>query len=368
MIHFVVGTRAQLFKMAPIMLECQKRGLAWRWVYTAQHRDTIQETLDTFGLPQPAYTVVHWDTEAKTMGKLWQWFLKMWLALPKSKRILGGYTGKNSIVLTHGDTLTTWMAALMGRLTRTKVMHVESGLRSFNLFKPFPEEINRLITFRLSNYYACPGDWALGNLKKYKGQKINTGENTQIDTITFGIANADKADLKLPKGKYVVASIHRYENIFNEERFNTIVDRMQKISNTLPIYMVQHPATFEQLQKLPKIKRRLTSAKNIHLLPRLEYLPFIKLIKNSEFVITDGGGNQEELYHLGKPTLLFRNETERQEGLGTTAVISKLDPKIIDDFAKNYKKHEFPPTKRVASKSPSAIIAKFLEGQGFGKA
>ncbi|HVX58691.1 MAG TPA: UDP-N-acetylglucosamine 2-epimerase [Candidatus Saccharimonadales bacterium] len=366
MIHFIVGTRAQLFKMAPIMLECEKRGLAWRWVYTAQHRDTIKETLDTFGLPDPAYTVVQWDTEAKTMGKIWKWFARMLLALPRSKKILGGYTGKKHIVLTHGDTLTTWIAALMGKLTRTKVMHVESGLRSFNMFKPFPEEINRLITFRLSDFYACPGDWAVANLKKYGGEKINTGENTQIDTITFGLDNAEKSDFKAPKGKYVVASIHRYENIFKAERFNEIVDRLEDVAKTFPIYLVQHPATFEQLVKLPDIKKRLERNKNIHLLPRLEYLPFVKLIMHSQFVITDGGGNQEELYHMGKPTLLFRNETERQEGLGTTTVISKLDPKLIDDFVKNYKKYEHSRTVRDEKKSPSVIIAEFLEDRGFG--
>ena len=349
------------------MLECEKRGLKWRWVYTAQHKDTIQETLDTFGLPEPAYTVVHWDTEAKTMGKIWKWFLKMILALPRSKKILGGYVGKKSVVLTHGDTLTTWLAALMGRLTRTKVMHVESGLRSFNLRKPFPEEINRLITFRLTNYYACPGDWALNNLRKYRGEKINTGENTQIDTIDFGIKHADKADIKIPKGKYVVATVHRYENIFDEDRFKSIVDRFYDVAQRYPIYIIQHPATYEQLEKLPDIKQRLISNKRIHLLPRLEYLPFIKLAKHCEFVITDGGGNQEELYHMGKPTLLFRNETERQEGLGATTVISKLDPKVISDFVKNYKNYRRPPTKRVASKSPSVIITKFLEEKGFGK-
>lgn len=366
MIHFIIGTRAQLFKMAPIMLECEKKGLEWRWVYTAQHRDTIQETLDTFGLPPPAFTIVHWDTEAKTMGKIWKWFLKMLLALPKSKRILGGYTGKKHILLTHGDTLTTWLAALMGRLTRTKVMHVESGLRSFNMMKPFPEEINRLITFRLSNYYACPGDWAVNNLKRYKGEKINTGENTQIDTISYGLKNADKADYKIPKGKYVVASIHRYENIFKEERFNEIVDRLEQIAKELPIYLVQHPATREQLDKLPAIKARLENNKKIHTLPRLEYLPFIKLIKHSEFVVTDGGGNQEELYHMGKPTLLFRDETERQEGLGTTAVISRLNPEIIAGFMKNYKDYQHPPTVGRKLKSPSKIIVEWMAEKGFG--
>lgn len=367
MIHFVIGTRAQLFKMAPIMLECARRGLKWRWVYTAQHRDTIKETLDTFGLPEPEYIVVQWDTEAKTMGKIWKWFLKMLLSLPKSKKILAGCTGKKHIILTHGDTLTTWLAALMGRLTGTKVMHVESGLRSFNMFKPFPEEINRLITFRLANYYACPGDWAMNNLKKYKGEKINTGENTQIDTIAFGLAHADKSDYKLPKGKYVVASLHRYENIFKEERFNTIVDRLEQIAAKFPIYLVQHPATKEQLEKLPQIRQRISDNDRIHLLPRLEYLPFIKLIKHSEFVITDGGGNQEELYHMGKPTLLFRNETERQEGLGTTAVISRLDEKVIADFMKNHKDHQRKPSVGYKIKSPSAIIVNFLQEKNFGK-
>jgi len=366
-IHFVIGTRAQLFKMAPIMLECDRLDLKWRWIYTAQHKDTIEETLRAFNLPEPDYTVMHWDTEAKTMGKIWKWFLRMILALPRSKKILAGYIGKKNIVLTHGDTLTTWLGALMGRLTRTKVMHVESGLRSFNMFKPFPEEINRLITFRLANYYACPGDWAMGNLKKYKGEKINTGENTQIDTISFGLKNADNSNYQLPKNKYVVASIHRYENIFKEERFTTIIDRLETIAQRFPIYLVQHPATLEQLEKLPNIKGRLKGNKKIHLLPRLEYLPFVKLIKHSEFVITDGGGNQEELYHMGKPTLLFRDETERQEGLDTTAVISRLDPEVISKFLLEYETYIHKPTIVGNKKSPSVIIAKWLQKKGFGE-
>ncbi len=365
MIHFVVGTRAQLFKMAPIMLECSKRGLKWRWVYTAQHKETIQETLKTFGLSPPDYTVVEWNTEAKTMGKIWKWFLKMLAALPKSKKILAGYTGKKNIVLTHGDTLTTWLAALIGRLTRTKVMHIESGLRSFNIMKPFPEEINRLITFRLANYYACPGKWAMGNLRKYKGEKIDTGENTQIDTVSFGFKHADESEYKLPKGKYVVATIHRYENIFKEKRFNEIVDRLEQIAKEFPIYFVQHPATKEQLEKLPKIKKRLVSNKRISLLPRLEYLPFIKLIKHSEFMITDGGGNQEELYHMGKPTLLFRDETERQEGIGSTAVISKLDPRVIAEFIRNYPAYRRAPTLVSRKNSPSKIIVDYIGMKGF---
>ncbi|MEX0668710.1 MAG: UDP-N-acetylglucosamine 2-epimerase [Candidatus Saccharimonadales bacterium] len=345
--------------MAPIMLECEKRDLSWRWIYTAQHRDTIQQSLDTFGLPSPDHTVFDWDTEANTIKKMWYWFIRLIFSLFRGRKILDGYTGKENIVLTHGDTLTTWWGALLGRLYGCRVMHVEAGLRSFNIFKPFPEEINRLITFRLSNYYACPGEWAVNNLAKYKGEKINTYQNTQLDTLRFGLENSDKSDLTLPSEKYVVVSIHRYENLFNKDRFSEIINRLEEVSKSFVVLFVQHPATQAQIEKLG-LKNRLLGIENIKLLPRLEYLDFIKAIKHSEFVITDGGGNQEELYHMGKPTLIFRNETERQEGLGETAVVSKLDPEIIRDFIKNYKEYE---QKGVLDEvSPSKIIVDQLVG------
>lgn len=364
MIHFVIGTRAQLFKMAPIMLECEKKKLAWRWVYTAQHKDTIDETLDTFSLPKPDYTVMNWGTEAKTMTKMLYWFFRMCISLFGSRKILDGYTGKNNIVLTHGDTLTTWWGALLGRVHRCRVMHVESGLRSFNIWKPFPEEINRLLTFRLSQYYACPGDWALDNLKKYKGIKINTQENTQVDTIKFGMQNADNADFSIPDDKYVVVSIHRYENIFKKDRFKKIIEELEYAATKFKLLIVQHPATFIQLDKL-NYRKRLEENENIELLPRLEYLSFIKAIKHSEFVITDGGGNQEELYHMGKPTLIFRNETERQEGIGTTALISGVDHKKITSFINNYKSYIHRTTS--SRVSPSLIIVEVLEADGYGE-
>jgi UDP-N-acetylglucosamine 2-epimerase (non-hydrolysing) len=348
--------------MAPIMLECNKQNLEWRWIYTAQHKDTIEQTLDTFNLPGPDYTVMEWSSEAKTMCKVFYWFFRMSISLISSKKILDGYTGKKSIVLTHGDTLTTWWGALLGKFHGCKVMHVESGLRSFNLFKPFPEEINRLITFRLSNYYACPGDWAIENLKKYKGIKINTYENTQIDTIKFGLKNAENSNFNVPKAKYVVVSLHRYENIFKKDRFESIIVELEFIAKKFKLLIVQHPATFIQLDKY-NFRARLEKNKNIELLPRLEYLPFVKAIKHSEFVITDGGGNQEELYHMGKPTLLFRDETERQEGIGTTAVISRLDHTIITAFIKNYKKHKHTPSRMKVS--PSKIIVDYIDSKGF---
>lgn len=361
MIHFVIGTRAQLFKMTPIMLECEARGLEWRWIYAAQHRDTFDETVKFFGLPAASYTVVDWDTEAKSMARILYWLWKMTLGLVKSRKTLDGYTGKEHIVLTHGDTITTVYGALMGKLTRTKVMHVESGLRSYNILKPFPEEINRLITFNLSDYYACPGDWAVANLKKYKGVKINTKENTQKDVLGYGLKNIDKATLKTPKSKYVVLSTHRFENVYDRDRFSKILEIAEYAAKKYKVIMPQHPVTVGQIDK-HGFRERLESNPNFILKPRLEYENFLKAIVGSEFVMADGGGNQEELYHLGKPTLILRNETERKEGLGTTAVVSKLDVNIAKDFIDNYQDYQHPPIKNKVH--PSKIIVDSIKKFG----
>ena len=363
MIHFVVGTRAQFFKLAPVMLECERRGLRWRWIYTAQHRDTIQESIEVFGLPPPDRVVVRWSTEAKSIGRMGIWFLRMLASLPRSAKVLAGATGKEHVVLTHGDTFTTWFGALYGKLTRTPVMHVESGLRSFNLWKPFPEELNRLITLRLADYYACPGQWAVDNLRGRSGTKIDTGANTQVDTLRFGLAHSDDARIELPADDYVVASIHRYENIFDRDRLTSIVDVFEEIASEFRILFIQHPSTRLQLDKLG-LRERLERSERIALLPRLEYLPFIKAVRGASFVITDGGGNQEELSYLGKPTLIFRDETERQEGLERNAVLTRLDREVIRDFVRNHASFAAEPS--LPDVSPSAVIVDFLTEQGFG--
>jgi UDP-N-acetylglucosamine 2-epimerase (non-hydrolysing) len=362
MIHFFVGTRAQLFKLAPVMLECRRRGFAWRWVYTAQHETTMQETVEMFGLPPPEAVVVRWRTEAKSTGRMAVWLLRMLSSLPRSGSILDGRTGKHHVVVTHGDTFTTWLGALMGRVTRTPVLHVESGLRSFNLRKPFPEEINRLITFRLASYYACPGPWAIANLERYGGEKIDTGANTQVDTLRFGLAHLDDADLEPPDTPYVVASLHRYENIFDRGRLTRIVEELEAVAADFDVLFVQHPATELQLEKLG-LRERLARHPRITLLPRLEYLAFLKAVRSAAFVVTDGGGNQEELSYLGKPTLILRDQTERREGLGANALLAGLDHGKIREFVAGYRDYER--AESLPEHSPSEKIADFLERRAF---
>lgn len=364
MIHFVVGTRAQLLKLAPVMVECRRRGLAWRWVYSAQHRETFEQLLATFELPPPDYVLVRWDDEARSVASMGRWFARMTLATMRPRLALAGLIGPRHVVVTHGDTFTTWFGALLGKLTRTPVLHVESGLRSFNLRKPFPEELNRIITFRLANLYACQDAEAIANLKRRKGFKFNTHGNTQIDTLRFGLANSDRVEVDVPEGDYAVVTLHRYENIFDAERFTRIVSLLRRIADDVQLIFIQHPATRLQLEKLGLLEQ-LTSHGQIHMRPRLEYLPFIKAVRGAEFVVTDGGGNQLELAFLGKPTLIFRDEVEQREGIGETAVVSRLDPAVVDDFLGRY--HDFERPVSLPDTSPTEIIVDVLEQRGFGR-
>jgi UDP-N-acetylglucosamine 2-epimerase (non-hydrolysing) len=140
-----------------------------------------------------------------------------------------------------------------------------------------------------------------------------------------------------------------------------IISLLGDVSKQFPLKFVQHPATAEQLDKL-NLRKELESNKNIELLPRLEYLPFIKLIKHCEFMITDGGGNLEELYFMGKPTLLFRMVVERPEFLGLTAELSKLDRTKVLKFMKEYKKYKKP--RIIPEHSPTDMCVNLLAPYG----
>jgi len=362
-IHFVVGTRAQLFKLAPIMLECRRRGLEWRWVYTAQHRETITETVEMFGLPPPDVVLVKWSTEAKSVARMARWFAGMLAVLPRAHRVLGEGVGSGSVVLTHGDTFTTWLGALLGRLTRTKVMHVESGLRSFRLFQPFPEELNRLVTFRLADFLACPSPAALRNVRRYRGEAFDTGGNTQVDTLRFGLAHLDEGRIDLPAEPFVVATIHRYENVYKRARFEELVRLLERVAETQVVLFVRHPVTDGRLIRYGLLAQ-LEGNPRIRLLPRLPYLAFLRLVTKAEFVVSDGGGNQEELSYLGVPTLIVRRATERPEGLGATAVLEGDDGAGVEAFLADPARLRRPVDLPVHS--PAAAIVDFLAERGFG--
>ncbi|MBN2016438.1 UDP-N-acetylglucosamine 2-epimerase [Candidatus Dojkabacteria bacterium] len=353
-IYVVIGTRAQFIKVAPMLRMMLDQNMKYELIFTAQHQETIDEILKVYRLPKPD-KVLYKYTEANTRFRFARWFLNIFFkVIFQSKK----YLPEKGYVLTHGDTFTAWLAALMGKLAGCKVCHLESGLRSYNIFKPFPEEISRLITFTLSDVYFCPNAWAVNNLKKFKGEKINMKENPMYDGVVYAIKNPSKKTFPFQKKKYAIVSIHRYENIFSSRFTEEILPQLKEISRSIHLVFTLHPTTRERLKSL-NLYKKLEKDKNIELHERFDFLDWIRVCNESEFVITDGGSNQEELSYLGVPTILFRTETERKEGLGENIVLSELKPGIINNFVENYKKYKRP--FKTTKISPSQTVINYLK-------
>ncbi len=352
MIHVVIGTKAQLIKMAPVLKALQNEGLPYRFISTGQHRETMDDILDNFGLDGPDYCL-YGGSDITSITGMAGWSLRiLWHTLTRRREIFGD--DQNGIVLVHGDTFSTLLGALMARLAGLKVGHVESGLRSFNLFHPFPEELIRLLTFRLTHYFFCPSQWAIANLATYPGNKIDTGGNTLTDALRFALAAGDIADVAIPDMPFGIVTLHRFENIYSRTALVRVVEIVGHISRSQHLVFILHKPTEKKLREFG-LYDRLARLENVELRQRYDFFRFIRLVGVADFVVSDGGSNQEECHYLGKPILLLRKATERQEGMGGNCLLSSYNLELIDRFVADYRSYARAPQAR--SCSPSRIIA-----------
>jgi len=357
MIHVVIGTKAQLIKIAPVLKAFKANNIDYNYISTGQHKATIDHILANFNIKKPDYTLY----EGKDITSIFQMFI--WLIgnifkiLIYKEKVFKN--DKNGVVLVHGDTISTLLGAIMGKLAGLKVAHVESGLRSFNLFHPFPEEIIRILTFKLSDYMFYPNDWAGNNLKKYKSIKINTGTNTLYDALKIALpAIKNISDIDIPDKKYGIVSLHRFENIYNYKSFNRIMSIVKEISDKKYLLFILHKPTEKKLKAFG-FYQNLAENTNIELRKRYDYFKFIKLVLEAEFIVSDGGSNQEECHYLGKPIILLRKATERNEGIDENCVLSQYDSSKINEFINNIDKYKF--DIKELPFSPSEIIVKELK-------
>ncbi len=334
MIHVVIGTKAQLVKMGPVMAELESRGAAWNFVFTGQHHETIRDLRENFGVRDPD-VVLHEGRDIKSVPAMAVWMARI-LARALLRRPDPFRGDRRGIVLVHGDTFSCLLGALLARVRGLRVGHVESGLRSFDLFNPFPEELTRVLTFRLTDVYFCPGAWAVENLRGHRGRKIDTVHNTLLDSLRLAAARMESVDVPVPRGRYCVVSLHRFENIFDRAAMERVVGLVERIAERMPALFILHPPTRAKLKRFGMMER-LKGNPRIRLRPRYDYFRFIKLVWNSEFLATDGGSNQEECFYMGKPCLLLRKATERQEGIGRNVVLSRYEESAVDGFLENYR-------------------------------
>ena len=339
-IVIVIGTKAELIKTFPVMLELQRQKKNYWFVHTGQH--PLGEACKEFGIKKPDYIL---SKEPKISTKFWSkinknsliWFFSM---IPKIKRVLKKLEPK--YVIYHGDTMSTAAAAIASskliNFRKTwKNVHLEAGLRSGSLFEPFPEEISRQISDRFSDILLAVSDLTQKNLHKYKNKKriIKIG-NTIIDSVFISYEKIKRMKLKKPEGKYALINIHRHENLKNKKRLKKIIEIIKKIK--IKAVWPLHDNTAHFLKEYNLINE-LKKMPNIKIIPLTDYSNFIYLLANCEYLITDGGSIQEESLIFKKPCILLRKRTERREGLLTGInFLTRLNlgyaKKIIEDIEK----------------------------------
>ena len=307
---FVFGTRPEGIKMAPIIKEIQKRkNLECYTCVTGQHREMLDQVLEIFDI-EPDY-----DLNIFKKGQS--------LTDVTTKTLLGleGILDelKPDILLVQGDTTTVFAAALAAFYKKIKIGHVEAGLRSGNLFSPYPEEANRKLTGVISNYHFAPTESNRQNLIRegYDEKNIFITGNTVIDALKYSVREDFVFDDEILNDidynrDVVLLTAHRRENWGKpmEDIFKAI-RRVVLEKENLEIVFPRHlnPIVREAAEKY------FADLDRVHLIEPLSYLPFSNLMARVKFVVTDSGGVQEEAPALGKPVLVLRNETERMEGV-----------------------------------------------------
>lgn len=316
----IVGARPQFIKCAPLsrLLRQRHREVL---IHTDQHydHDLSRIFFDQLEIPKPNY---HLDVGSGTHGE------QTGQILERVEEVL--LQENPQVVLVYGDTNTTLAGALAAAKLWIPVVHVEAGLRSFN--RRMPEEINRVLTDRLSALLFCPTKTAVENLKK-EGitQGVHNTGDVMYDALLFNMKRAEKistisARLNIQPGSYYLVTIHRANNTDNPENLRNILTGLEYLD--LPAVFPIHPRTRKALKKL---KRKFNSAKPaLHLIDPVSYLDMLILEKNARKILTDSGGVQKEAYFLGVPCITLRGETEWAETLqGGWNSLVRTDPKAI---------------------------------------
>jgi UDP-N-acetylglucosamine 2-epimerase (non-hydrolysing) len=330
-ILFVFGTRPEAIKMSPIIHACQKRDdlIDFKICLTGQHKEMLHQALSFFEIIP--------DFDLATMTPDQNLFDITINILSGLQAVIKDFNP--DIILVQGDTTTAMTASLAGFFTKIKIGHIEAGLRSFNKYAPYPEEINRKMVGVIADYHFAPTEQAKKNLENedIMASVFVTG-NTVIDALLWGVHKVrssqeieSKFNFLENESKLILVTAHRRESFGTP--FENICEALLKISKQFNNVQIVYPVHLNpNVQQI--VYKKLGSQPNIHLIAPLDYPSFIWLMDKSYIVITDSGGIQEEAPSLGKPVLVLRDVTERQEGIAAgTAHLVGTNVKSIFDFA-----------------------------------
>jgi UDP-N-acetylglucosamine 2-epimerase (non-hydrolysing) len=358
-ISIIAGARPNFMKIAPIIdainhVARQGKDIKFRLIHTGQHYD--KKMSDSFfeqlGIPQPDVNLgAGGGTQAEQTAAIMVGFEKDLIQYPAD------------VVLVVGDVTSTMACAIVAKKLNTTVAHVEAGIRSFDL--TMPEEINRMVTDSITDYFFTTSEFANANLLRNGAHQssIYFVGNTMIDTL---LKNKSKficppvwQQAKLVNKGYFVLTLHRPANVDQENTLKTLMAKIIEQSNGMPIIFPVHPRTAKNLQAIG------INAPNVYFIDPLSYLEFNYLVQHAKLVITDSGGITEETTVLGVPCVTLRDNTERPEtiAIGTNELIGTDPEAIVPAFEKLYsgtwKKGGIPPL--WDGQAATRIVAHLLE-------
>lgn len=333
-ISFIFGTRPEAIKLSPLILSLKNYpDIGAHICVTGQHREMLDQVLEVFdikpdvdlNLMQPAQTLAGLTARA----------------IAAIDTYLGEFNP--DMVIVQGDTTTVFCAALCAFYHQIPVGHVEAGLRTWNKFSPFPEEINRVLATHLGDLHFAPTDLSRDNLIKegISPERIHVTGNTVIDALCLAIEKVKVSppvipglpdDLMNNRQQVILITGHRRENF--GEGFLNICKAIAALSEQFPQVAFVYPVHLNPNVQKP-VYNFLGSLVNVHLIEPVGYLSFVALMNRATVILTDSGGVQEEAPSLGKPVLVMRETTERPEAvaMGTVKLVGTSGEKIIEEVS-----------------------------------
>ena len=350
LIHVVWGTKAEAIKVAPVLCEMDRRGVPYRLVETGQHGAYLPGLRERLAVREPDVRLGG-GSDANTLSAAARWAVGL-VGLLFSRdglrsRVFGGHDG---VCLVHGDTPSTLLATLMARRAGLPVAHLESGLRSGSFRHPVPEELMRVLVMRRSATCFAPGAVSAANLRSMglAARIVETSGNTGLEALRDAVADVQ------PGSGPVVATMHRVENLHRSERFDGFLDLLGRLDR--PATFVVHPPTDGVLAR--KGGRVAVEDLGVTTSDLVPYDEFVTMLAAAPFVITDGGSIQEECARLGVPTLLWRDRTERPDGVGDNVLVSRYDDDLVDGFLADPERSRR--ARRLGDEQPAAEVVDVL--------
>jgi UDP-N-acetylglucosamine 2-epimerase (non-hydrolysing) len=363
MIALVAGTTAELIKIAPVQRALSVLGADVSIWSTGQHVAEVAQTLKDLALPEPEQWLLR-EASVKHIARPGQvpgWLLQICRSVRSRRAILRRELGRDGfpgLVIVHGDTFTTVVGAMVGRILGARVAHLEAGMRSGNALSPFPEEFNRRLVTRLADIHFAPTSRETDNLRHARGVVIETGSNTVVDSLRYALSRSQRFN-DLPD-RFGLVTLHRFELLRQGRRFAEVLHILHAHRLTTPLVMLVGQRERERIRELSLDG---LFDERFRLVDKCAYVQFVGLLDQASFVVTDSGGLQQECAAMGIPCAVYRQRTESSDGIGQNVVLTEQRREQLEAFLSSWPAYRVDPV--LNSHHPSDYVVHVLASLGY---